>query len=282
MTSNHAHGEVNSRVLVRDVLPRHRTAFIAMTSLDASQHSPHHSRSLESEVLQHHFGRIPHESIDVIMTVNTSPPTRPAVPREPRKTSVGRVAFYSHLWFGVLFTVVLTVISITGILLNHKRGLGLMPDVPHSPTAPLAQSISIDSLARLSLVAAAGMPGLLESAGSDDPTRAIDRMDVRPRNGFVKIRLRDRASTEFTLDLATGTVLHVGRRGDAFLERLHSGEAFGSRWVLLSDAGAIGLLVTLVSGYWLWLAPKWRSSKRDAADVGAIDPRSPVPSAGDA
>ena len=103
----------------------------------------------------------------------------------------------------------------------------------------------------------------------EDLRKAIDRMDVRPRKGFVKVRLRDRASTELTLDLTTGTVLHVGRRGDVFLEKLHSGESLGDNWVLLSDAGAIALLVTLVSGYWLWLAPK-RGSRAPRRDTDAV------------
>lgn len=188
-------------------------------------------------------------------------------PAAPRTVSASRVAFYSHLWFGVLFTVVLTVIAISGILLNHKRALGLMPDVPNEPTAPFAASVSIDSLARLALVSAATLPGVLEEAGGNDPIKAIDRMDVRPRNGFVKVRLRDRASTEFTVDLASGKVLHVGKRGDVFLEKLHSGETFGDGWILLSDAGAIALLITLVSGYWLWLAPRWRSSQRQGSNA---------------
>ena len=46
------------------------------------------------------------------------------------------------------------------------------------------------------------------------PVRGIDRMDARPRNGYVKVRLRDAASTEVTVDLASGRVLHVGPRGD--------------------------------------------------------------------
>lgn len=177
------------------------------------------------------------------------------------------MAFYSHLWFGVLFTVVLTVIAITGILLNHKRALGLMPDVVHETSAPFSASLPLDSLAITAMLSAAAVPGLVEELGTTDPLKAIDRMDVRPRKGFVKVRLRDRASTEFTIDLTTGTVLHVGRRGDVFLEKLHSGEALGDNWILLSDAGAIALLVTLVSGYWLWLAPKRGSRVRETNPV---------------
>ena len=47
-----------------------------------------------------------------------------------------------------------------------------------------------------------------------------------------------------------------------FLETLHSGETFCRGWILLSDAAAIALVVTLISGYWLWLAPKLRHSRR--------------------
>ncbi len=173
---------------------------------------------------------------------------RPAAPR--RRAS--RVAFYAHLWLGVIFTAALLVISATGILLNHKRGLGLMPDVPHEPTAPFVRALSLDSLTSVALVAVGRTPGTLGD---------VDRMDVRPRNGYVKVRMRDARSTEVTVDIATGRVLHVGARGDVYLEKLHSGEAFGDRWVLLSDAAAIALVITIVSGYWLWLFPKVRRAR---------------------
>jgi hypothetical protein len=171
----------------------------------------------------------------------------------PMRRTVTRVAFHSHLWLGVLFTVVLAVIAVTGILLNHKRALGLMPDVPHTPSGAFDESLPLARLAAIAMdtVRAAGV-----ALPSDDPLRAIDRMDARPRNGFVKVRFRDAASTEVTVDLANGRVLDVGRRGDVYLEKLHSGETFGDGWILLSDAGAIALLVTLVSGYWLWIAPR--------------------------
>lgn len=161
---------------------------------------------------------------------------------------LSRAAFYAHLWLGVLFTAVLLVISITGILLNHKMPLGLMPDVSHEPTAEFAVALPLAELARRAL----------DAAGESGGIASIDRMDVRPRSGLVKVRMRDPESTEVTLDIASGSVLHIGARGDVFLERLHSGEALGDGWVLLSDAGAVALIVLLVSGYWLWLWPRWR------------------------
>jgi hypothetical protein len=191
----------------------------------------------------------------------------PPASNQPRaRQRVARVAFYGHLWFGVIFTIALVVIAITGILLNHKRTLGLMPDVPHEPTAAFSSSLPLDSLAAIALRATESASGETAS-GAADPTRArVDRMDVRPRDGYVKVRLRDAASTEVTIDVVTGRVLHTGRRGDVFLEKLHSGEAFGGSWVLLSDAAAVALVITLLTGYWLWLAPKLRRKGELPAD----------------
>jgi uncharacterized iron-regulated membrane protein len=135
------------------------------------------------------------------------------------------------------------------VLLNHKRGLGLMPEVEHSPSGEFTAALSLDDLARRALRAV---------GDSSTPQLSIDRMDVRPRDGLIKVRLRDRASTEVTLDLVSGAVLAIDARGDVFLEKLHSGEILGSQGILLSDAGAIALTLLLITGYWLWLRPRWR------------------------
>lgn len=157
--------------------------------------------------------------------------------------------FYAHLWFGVVTTVMLLIVALSGVLLNHKRGLGLMPEVAHAPSGEFAASLP---LARLAALASAAAGGEAAAAG-------VDRMDVRPGDGLVKVRFDDRAVTEVTLDLVTGAVLHRGARGDVFLEKLHSGEIMGKRWILLSDLAAAGLIIALLSGLWLWLYPKSRA-----------------------
>lgn len=182
-----------------------------------------------------------------------------AVPRRrgsPRRR-FSRIAFFVHLWLGVISTIALIAISVTGILLNHKRGLGLMPDVPHEPTGEFVNAISVERWAAAALAAAPteSRPGW--SPGDPVNVALIDRMDVRPRNGYVKVRLRDKASMEMTVDINSGQVVHVGRRGDVFLEKLHTGEIFGGQpFVILSDIAAIALVLTLITGYWLWLVPK--------------------------
>ena len=175
----------------------------------------------------------------------------------PRRRQLSRAAFYVHLWLGVLSTVALIAISITGILLNHKRGLGLMPDVPHEPTGEFTAALPIERLAYAALVAAPAAAKGDWKEGHAVDVSLIDRMDVRPRDGFVKVRLRDKASMEMTVDINTGRVVHVGRRGDVFLEKLHSGEIFGGLpFVIIYDIAAVALVLTLITGYWLWLVPK--------------------------
>ena len=170
--------------------------------------------------------------------------------RTRHKTRVlSRCIFHLHLWLGILATGVILLVSITGILLNHKRPLGLMPDVAHTPSGPFEEALPLAELARR---AEAAVGPAVAAAG-------IDRMDVRPGDGLVKVRFNDRTVREVDLDLHTGRVLHVGERNDVFLEKLHSGEIFGDGWVLLSDASAVMLVLLLLSGYWLWLFPRARS-----------------------
>ena len=70
-------------------------------------------------------------------------PIPPGAPPGTRRW-FGRFAFHAHLWSGVLGSVVLLVVALTGIALNHKRALGLMPDVPPAPAA-----ITIDPSSQL-------------------------------------------------------------------------------------------------------------------------------------
>jgi len=148
---------------------------------------------------------------------------------------------------GVLATVLVATLAVTGILLNHKKILGYQPDPSNPGPAALAEARPLAWLA--------------ERARTQDAELAeapIDRMDVRPDDGIVKVRFDDEHTTEVILRVDDGAVLSHAPRGDVFLERLHSGELFGDRGILLSDLGAAALLVLMASGFWLWLFPRWR------------------------
>jgi uncharacterized iron-regulated membrane protein len=184
----------------------------------------------------------------------TAVPERRAWPRgsgreplSPRTRTLARWMFNGHLWLGIIISALLVVICITGIVLNHKRGLGLMPDVRHTASGDFADAMPMAELVRL--------------AGEAAPAAAaagVDRLDVRPRTGIMKVRFRDDVVTEVTVDIHNGAVLLVGLRNDVFLEKLHTGEIFGDGWVLLSDFAAVVLVLLIISGYWLWLFPRSR------------------------
>ena len=165
-----------------------------------------------------------------------------------RKRTVARWMFHTHLWLGILSTGIVLLVAVTGVLLNHKRGLGLMPDPPHTPAGAFEEALPLAELARRASAA----------VGAEAAAAGVDRMDVRPDDRVVKVRFADRRVMEATVDIVSGDVVHVGERNDVFLEKLHSGEIFGSGWVLLSDAAAVLLAILLISGYWLWLYPRSR------------------------
>lgn len=162
-----------------------------------------------------------------------------------RARAVTRWMFYTHLWLGVIITFLVIIIAITGIMLNHKRIFGFMPGTDIKHPGAFALSLPLPELAQL-----AGNAVAPEVAAS-----GIDRMDVRPDKGIIKIRFNDTRITEVTLALHDGAVLVTGLRNDSFLEQLHSGDVFGSEGYLLSDLAAGALILLLLSGFWIWLYP---------------------------
>jgi len=159
--------------------------------------------------------------------------------------TVTKWLFRTHLWLGVIITFLVITISVTGIMLNHKRAFGFIPGTDVKQPDAFASSLPLPELARL---AAAAVDPAVADAG-------IDRMDVRPDKGIIKVRFDDRRITEVTLALHDGKVLVTGLRNDSFLEQLHSGDAFGTGGYLLSDLAAGALILLVLSGFWMWLYP---------------------------
>ena len=162
--------------------------------------------------------------------------------------SFSRWMTHIHLWIGVSAAALVIVISVTGIMLNHKQLFGFQPDPPGAARTGLAEALPM-----LFLVSAAEA-----AAGEKAAAAGVDRLDVRPDKGIMKVRFDDRLATEVTVAIHTGEVLATGTRDDVFLEKLHSGEIFGDNWVLISDALAIGLIILLLTGFWMWLYPRAR------------------------
>jgi uncharacterized iron-regulated membrane protein len=90
----------------------------------------------------------------------------------------------------------------------------------------------------------------------------IDRLDVRPSKGVVKLQSKNR--WELQIDLQDGTLLSSTYRRSDFIESLHDGSFFSDAaklWIFLPNG--LVLLGLWVSGAWLWYLPvSRRKSKR--------------------
>jgi uncharacterized iron-regulated membrane protein len=89
----------------------------------------------------------------------------------------------------------------------------------------------------------------------------IDRLDVRPSRGIVKVQCRN--GWEVQLDLLAGSVLSSTYRRSDFIESLHDGSFFSGPaklWIFLPNG--LALLVLWLTGVWLWYLPIRSKLKR--------------------
>lgn len=179
-----------------------------------------------------------------------SPRRKRYTPASQRLRSVARWMFHGHLWIGVVATFLVLAVSVTGIMLNHKQFLGYMPETEYSNPDGFGRSLPLTELVNRANTA---VPPAVAEIG-------VDRMDVRPDKGLVKVRYDDPDVHEVTVALDNGEILASGLRNDVFLEKLHSGEIFGDAWILLSDFAAVALILLLVTGVWMWLYPRGRQT----------------------
>lgn len=136
------------------------------------------------------------------------------------------------------------VVVVTGILLQAKKQFAWIQP-PEQRTASEIPRISFEAI----LLAAARHPHTGIASWAD-----IDRLDVRPAKGIVKVIGRSR--WELQLDLATAEVLQVAYRRSDLIEALHDGSWFhpGAKLYLFLPAGVI-VLGLWVTGVYLWWVP---------------------------
>lgn len=160
-----------------------------------------------------------------------------------------------HRWGSVITAVPLLVVIVSGILLQLKKDWRwVQPPTQRGSTQEL--TLTFDEI----LQRASSVPEA-EITTWDD----VDRLDVRPSRGMVKVRAKNR--WEVQLDAKTGEVLQAEFRRSDFIESLHDGSFFSERaklWVFLPTA--IILLGLWITGAYLWWLPHLvkRRRKREA------------------
>jgi uncharacterized iron-regulated membrane protein len=178
---------------------------------------------------------------------------------------IQRLSRKVHRWGSILIALPLIIVVITGVVLQVKkefdwiqpptqRGGGTTPSIGFDRILEVAQSAEKAAI----------------SSWED-----IDRLDVRPDKGVVKVRGKNR--WEIQIDSNTGDLLQVAYRRSDWIESIHDGSFFQSRvklWVFLP--AAVVLTVLWGTGIYLFFLPysaKRRRNRRqrDIDRTGRVD-----------
>jgi uncharacterized iron-regulated membrane protein len=163
-----------------------------------------------------------------------------------------------HRWGAVVVALPLVVILISGVILQFKKNSGwIQPPTQKGSAGEL--TIGFDRI----LEVARRVPEAEVETWDD-----IDRLDVRPSKGMVKVRCRNRR--EIQIDTATGEILQVEVRRSDLIESIHDGSFFheGAKlWAFLPAALVLtGLWYT---GLYLFVRP-YIARRRKKAQRSAV------------
>jgi uncharacterized iron-regulated membrane protein len=149
-----------------------------------------------------------------------------------------------HRWGAIATALPFLLVIVTGLLLQLKKQLPWVQP-PEQRTANTVPNLSMEQILR----AAKSVP---EAAVTD--WRDIDRLDVRPAKGIVKVTANNR--WEVQVDLGTGAVLQAAYRRSDLIEQLHDGSWFADAaklWLFLPSGVVVrGLWIT---GLYLFVLP---------------------------
>ena len=159
-----------------------------------------------------------------------------------------------HKWASIIIAIPLLVVLVTGILLLVKKefsyiqpatvkGQGNSPSISFEQIFDVAQSVKSAEI---------------------NTWRDINRLDVRPDKGVIKVRSEN--SVEIQIDSKTADILHVAVRRSDFIESIHDGTFFeknANLWLMLPVA--IASVVISITGIIMFFLPyaKRRKNKRE-------------------
>ena len=125
-----------------------------------------------------------------------------------------------------------------------------------STSKDLGQWLSLDSLRNTAI-------NYLKDSVSANLSPEIDRIDVRPDKGVVKVTFVNHYKG-LQIDGATGRVLKVEQRRSDLIEHIHDGTIV-DRWLNIENGWfkliyttimGIALILFTITGFWIWWGPK--------------------------
>ena len=158
----------------------------------------------------------------------------------------------THRWMAIFFSIPMLLVIVSGLLLQVKKQVAwIQPPTQRGTTNNATPDQSWNEiLEAVRQVQEANV----------DTWNDIDRLDVRPSRGIVKVRCNNR--WEVQLDLASGEVLSSTMRRSDLIESLHDGSFFSDPaklWIFLPNG--VALFALWLSGAWLWYLP-FRAKRR--------------------
>jgi uncharacterized iron-regulated membrane protein len=167
-----------------------------------------------------------------------------------------RLLWLLHRWIGVGVGIVLLVTAATGFLLLKKKDWAwIQPPVTVGVPGPASTLKPLQDV--YAAVFALGLPEFREEAD-------IARIDFRPSQGVHKVTSK-RGNLEVQVCATTLRTSAPRARVSDVLEQIHDGSWFGDAMhSFVSPAAALALLFLSLSGYAMWLWPKWQRHRAQA------------------
>lgn len=162
-----------------------------------------------------------------------------------------------HRWIGISVGILVIISSLSGILLALKKDVTILqPPTQKSRTETKASWLPVEDIEEKATEALQAHTGLRDLG--------VDRMDVRPGKGVVKVNF-EQGYWEVQVDGYSGEVLSIAKRHSDWIEKVHDGSIISNLFKLVSmHVLGIGLLVLTLSGVWLWVGPqKVRKMKKE-------------------
>lgn len=151
-----------------------------------------------------------------------------------------------HRWGAILIALPFLIVLASGLLLQVKKEFSwIQPPTQQGSESNRTPAVSFPRILEIS----SGIPEASIESWED-----IDRLDVRPDKGIVKVR--SNTNWEIQVDLATGEVLSSMKRRSDIIESLHDGSWFHDRaklWIFLPSA--IVVTVLWITGIYLFFLP---------------------------
>lgn len=178
--------------------------------------------------------------------------------RKRKKAHTIRLFRKIHRQTAVFLFIAFFIMAGTGLLLGWKKNSGeiILAKTQSGTSKDLGQWLSLDSLRNTAI-------NYLKDSVSANLSPEIDRIDVRPDKGVVKVTFVNHYKG-LQIDGATGRVLKVEQRRSDLIEHIHDGTIV-DRWLNIENGWfkliyttimGIALILFTITGFWIWWGPK--------------------------